>query len=194
MPDNLDEPTYTISEIAAATCVQANTIRTWFRRGHILAPKNHKQPGPDGLPHRFSARTALAIGIMGDLVKMGLHVRRAKFAAERFAFSGNPSGGWVGDTVPRKAGRLPGKLFDQGSTILIVPASEDAPSSASVLQMEPGDSFLNINTTAVFGENQPFGGTFLELDELVQRINVMLDRLRPEGTAGPSRKKVREIA
>lgn len=101
----LDRPKYLISDVARATDVPANTIRSWFARGHVALLETDEAAGANGMAHRLSLRSALRIGAMGALVAQGVDPKRAGIAALRWTDTG-------------EAGRDPGELYREPLTIL----------------------------------------------------------------------------
>jgi hypothetical protein len=104
---NLIAPRFTIANVARATGVSADTIRQWYKR-EVLTIGMTDLPAADvGLARLFSGRTALAIGIMGELIKLRIPPDIAARAAIKFAHTGDGE-------------REPGHLFPNGETLLVV--------------------------------------------------------------------------
>ncbi|XCG52896.1 hypothetical protein ABVK49_15380 [Mesorhizobium sp. WSM2239] len=110
---DIDEPRFRISEVASATGVAANTIRSWFQRQHLRLVETDKRAEANGVAHKLSLRSALRIGTMGALVAQGVEPSVAGWAATRWTDSGNDE-------------RLPGCLFAEPLTVLCVFADGDA--------------------------------------------------------------------
>lgn len=117
--DLMAQPLYSTAELAHATGVPAETIRTWFKR-NIL---NFSQAGMGedvervGLGRRYSANTALLVAIMGRLTAGGMVAADARHAASHFVFASVDE-------------RDPGCLYFTGQTILAI--AKDFPGGMQV--------------------------------------------------------------
>lgn len=105
----LAEPRFTIAEVSAATGIQRDTIRTWFKRGLISVAEEGigQDPKVAGYGRLLSGYAAMVVAIMGRLTTGGVPVQIAKRAAYKFVFSGDDR-------------RSPCRLFPDGETILVV--------------------------------------------------------------------------
>lgn len=117
--DLMAVPRFSTKEVADASLVPPETIRTWFKR-KILTIDGDRDFGiaPKGIGHgrEFSGYTVIIVAIMGRLTgtaagvnKGGITAEAARDAAYQFAF------GLVDDD------REPGKLYPNGETLLLVP-------------------------------------------------------------------------
>jgi hypothetical protein len=109
---NDDDALFTISQVASAAGVPANTIRSWFQRGHLVLHQLDKAADRNGLPRKFSMRSALAIAAAADLVKLGVAPDSAARAANAWAHIGDQD-------------RLPAGLYERDFTVLCGYASGD---------------------------------------------------------------------
>lgn len=123
---DLDEPRFTMKEVAQATRGNVNTIFSWFQRGHFQLGKSDRR-AETGAGHGISLRTALEVAIAVELYKQcQLHPAVGVKVARKFT--------WFGGK-----GRVPGELFDKGYTVLAVyPEIEDG----RVMQVT-GETLLN---------------------------------------------------
>lgn len=159
-----EEARFTLSQVAEATDVSVNTIRSWYQRGHFKLGLADKANPDVGLARHVSWRTAIAIGIAGQLTKMGVHPARAGRAANSFAHTASPD--WRTGIE-----RIPGCLWsdDEPSyTVLLIPAGDRAPLHAQILRVPiKGCNFVDVFNSQLFGPEGPMGATVLILDFLV---------------------------
>ena len=110
------EKTYSMAEASGAIGMQLNTLKTWIKRGNIEFGANEIKPPKKGSrAHQFGYRTVVRLAVTWELVKFGTSPERAWFAALKFTISGNAS-----------TGRLPGELWKEGQTYLILPHAEES--------------------------------------------------------------------
>jgi hypothetical protein len=67
-PLDMDEPRFTMKEVAQASGGNVNTIFSWFQRGHFQLGKSDKR-AEVGRGHEISFRTALEVAIAVKLYK-----------------------------------------------------------------------------------------------------------------------------
>jgi hypothetical protein len=154
---SLHDPVHTIGAIAKATGINANTMRTWFKRGDLTTGMSDLASPGNTMARRFTGHTALAIAIMGALIDMGISPKRAALAANKFAHSGS-------------AKRLPGELFAQGQTVLVFSWKADVPDRVLNLTPETPAREIFKYTDRV---------TSVLLDEIVMATIVNLDAATP---------------
>ncbi|MEP9348564.1 hypothetical protein [Xanthobacter sp. KR7-225] len=167
-PPGFDTPAFALSQVAAATGVPVNTIRTWYGRGHFTIGMTDKENPGEGLARLVSGRTAIGIGITGALARMGVTPGRAAYAAYTFAHTGDQ------DKNAPEFWRLPGRLWG-GSvmTVLALPAiADDLP---EVRRVGPTDTFAAHFAWALpGGDHFNQGAVYLYLNELVDAVRVAL--------------------
>lgn len=129
---DLDEPRFTMSQVARATRGKANTIFSWFQRGHFALGKKDVQ-AENGLGHGISLRTALEVGIAVELYKQcDLHPAIGAKLAREFTQLGDDH-------------RDPGELFPQDATgrvftvLVVYPGLEHA----KVVRMTPKTAMVD---------------------------------------------------
>jgi hypothetical protein len=149
LPD-IHVPQFTVSPVAAAADLPAETIRQWYKRGILTIGKFDAEAEDVGLARYFSGSTAIAIGIMGHLTRFGVSPTIAARASIEFAHTGD------GD-------RNPGYLFPTGQTLMMIFGDGKS-------------AILNIDSDTKLSDVLPNGGpaTLIELDEIVDRIRVKL--------------------
>lgn len=127
--DELAEPRYSTADIAKATGVSAETIRTWFKRNVLSFDRDGM--GEDvkriGLGRNYSAYTALVIAIMGKLTRDGrgrggMTPDEARAVAYHFLSSSDD--------------RFPGFIYEHGETLLVI--NKDGPNGPFVRIVNAG--------------------------------------------------------
>jgi hypothetical protein len=112
--NNLDDPRFTIAQVAKAAGISANTLRSWFQRKHFLLRWADKRAADFGDAHLLSLRTALQVGTAVELYRSRVHPARAAKIALAFTHFGDEA-------------RHPGELFSKGFTALVAhPEVDDA--------------------------------------------------------------------
>ena len=110
-PETWDEPLFPTGIVATGAHVSPSTLHSWFRRGKASLQAKDVPAGGNGLPHKFSFRSALTIGCMAELVRLGEEPATAFAAAFDFANVTDPLEG---------APRIPAGLFaDPLQTFLV---------------------------------------------------------------------------
>ena len=79
----LEQPQFTIVQVAAAAGIEANTLRSWFQRGHFTLGDSDKR-ADFGDAHLLSLRTALQVGTAVEIYRSGAHPARAAKLALAF--------------------------------------------------------------------------------------------------------------
>jgi hypothetical protein len=110
---DLDEPRFSMKQVAQATPGNMNTIFTWFQRGHFALGERDR-PAEIGLSHSISLRTALEVAIAVELhQRCTLHPAIGAGVARQFTQLGDEERG-------------PGELYPKDFTVLVVfPESRD---------------------------------------------------------------------
>lgn len=119
---DLDQPQFTITQVADAAPIQANTLRSWFQRKHFALGDSDKR-ADFGDAHMLSLRTALQVGTAVELYRSGTHPARAAKLARAFTLFADT------DQKSGETLRYPGELFpgDGVYTALIAyPGIDDA--------------------------------------------------------------------
>lgn len=104
---DLDEAKYKISEVARAVNLRPTTVRSWMERKILVLHDKDKSAESEGLPHALTKRTALKLGIVGELTEFGVSPKMAVPAAAAFTDEGD-------------RGRLPGHLFGGDGTFTVL--------------------------------------------------------------------------
>ena len=99
----LEQPQFTIAQVAKAAGIQANTLRSWFQRGHFTLGDSDKR-ADFGDAHLLSLRTALQVGTAVELYRSGAHPARSEKLALAFTLLGDADQA-TGETI-RGAGEL----------------------------------------------------------------------------------------
>jgi hypothetical protein len=170
MTVDLLEPKHTVGKLGEATDVSVNTIRQWYKRSVLTIEAPDVEAEGEGLARQFTGATAIAIGIMGELIAVGADPRAAAKAAMRFAHSGDGS-------------RLPGHLFAEGSTLLMLMPVGDAIGSR-IVNITPETPILSVMKKSVC--------VFVLLDDVVDRVRVRLGLGRDPRVAPKPRAARRE--
>ena len=160
---------FTISQVALATAVPANTIRSWYQRGHLTVGMTtvDEDPKANGHPRFFSSQTAIAIAIVGALTAYGIAVDRAAAAGIKFAHTGHGGGGAVG------AVRQPGELYARGATVLAIGTER-----SEVLNITGEARFADVFRPRILGSGSGHPViSYLELDDLVLSVMQRLERI-----------------
>lgn len=160
--DPLDAPKYLLSELAQAANVTLNTARSWFIRKHLSMGENDLASDANGLPRLMTARTGLLLAIMGRCVQSGLAPALAAGAARKFTEFGH------GNTPFEPTSRLPGRLYESGETVLVIPAGSKAGVIPRVVNFHEGDDWRKIYKSVGADESTPI--TLIRLSELVQSV------------------------
>jgi hypothetical protein len=170
---HIGNPIYTVAQAAHATGVAVNTIRSWYQRGHfrIGMPEGFETPDVSpqniGLARYITLRTVFAIGIVGELVKLGVDLERAASAAMRFAHTGDRSD-------ESQYQRLPGELWvDQAWTIITV--SSDKAATPKILRVGHEERFIDLLARAIHETNGSDGFVLLVVDDVVKQIRTKME-------------------
>ncbi len=99
--------TFGTCDVADAAGVRESVLRSWVERRLIVMTVSDRDAAGRGQTRLFSFETALQVAIAAELDRLGFSPRRACAVARKFAHSGTPD-------------RLPGQLFRDGKTLLIV--------------------------------------------------------------------------
>jgi hypothetical protein len=162
----LEEPRYTLAEVADATDVSVATIRSWFQRKHMKLGLTDASMGT-GIARKVTLPTALAIAVTGELVsKFGLHPRRAALAAATFSYVGAPD-------PETGIERDPGHLWlgpEVTNTVLVILADDPDGSSSSVLRVPLNMLFSDIFDAGLFGQYGARYAIVVELNDLVHQV------------------------
>ena len=106
--------TYGTCDAAKVAGLAESVVRSWVERRIVVLSDKDRDAAGRGQTRLFSFETILQIAIGAELVNLGFGARDACRAALVFAHSGNEH-------------RLPGQLFRDGKTILVVrPGSASA--------------------------------------------------------------------
>lgn len=117
---DLDEPRYSLGQVARSVGLPESTLRSWFRRGHLGLDLGGRLRESHGQAHAVSLRTALWVGVIAGLVELQIPAARAAKVARAFVHFGEPD-------VQTGAQRYPGELFagDGAWTLLVVHPDDD---------------------------------------------------------------------
>ncbi|SNB65455.1 MerR HTH family regulatory protein [Rhodoblastus acidophilus] len=124
MKHNPDSPEFSTAEVAGAAGLPVETLRTWIKRGDIALVHDTPDrftPGTGGR-RLFTFRRSLNICLAAELVRNSISVKEASKIALEFTDMGGNAGGYrEGELVDElKNVRLPGDLFPDDTTILVV--------------------------------------------------------------------------
>ena len=155
---NIDEPVYSLAEIAKAIGVPSPTVHSHMQRGHIQLLGNDMPSTGNGMPHRLSLRSARYIAVFEALLKHFVPTKHANDAAREWIY--------VSDE-----GRDPGELYEVPYTVLCVypdvpPIVRNSPIAGKV-----GAAF-DLFWSPEYGRRD--GGVFLILDHIVKQVEVGL--------------------
>ena len=159
--DPMDEPKYLFSQIAAAAEVPVNTARSWFFRGHLTLGEKDIDTEAKGLPRFLTPRTALVLAIMVRGVAAGMLPAAAAAAARQFTDIGHGAS-------PTHAGRIPGRLFPDGETVLVIPRGTKANMKPRVVNLLDADGWRKVYVSSGTGHDTVV--TLIRLSELVQSV------------------------
>jgi hypothetical protein len=100
---------FSTGDLAKAADVTTDALQTWIRRGHIVGADGIgiDMPGSPGFRRAFSFENVMEVAVGAALIKGGNAPAEAFKAARKFAY---------GLTDRRE----PGRLFDDGMTLLFV--------------------------------------------------------------------------
>ncbi|MCJ2070576.1 hypothetical protein MKK75_17545 [Methylobacterium sp. J-030] len=167
----LDDPRYTLSEVAIASGVQVGTLRSWLQRGHwrVDTAVGDSPAAIAGKAHLVTLRRALHIGAAVELVRNDVEPARAFRAARSFVDIFDPH--WEHEGRPRDEGGL----FVAGWTLLVVyPSREDGIvmwiDDTQPLSKTPLQSIL----FPKIQQSQQVSGTFVWLNQIDRRIRLGL--------------------
>lgn len=164
----MDQAKFTIKQVADATFVKANTIRTWYQRGHLRVGLTDKAAEGVGLARHFSARTAIAVAVCGALTDIGIAPDRAGAAATHFAHISVDE-------------RRPACLYPDGSTVILLAAdAHSAGSDSKVINVHPDTHYDRVLAEISPASHALRGLHSLELDEIVISVAVRLGIDRAE--------------
>ena len=138
-PDARDR--FLSADVCRAAGITPETLKNWVsRKPHIVLLKGDDLPGgARGAPNLYSVNRVLQLAIMAEMVRFGWDPRPAAWAAVHFTDIGETVAYWEGETPPN--GRLPGKLFEHGETILVAaaPAEGDENPDVHIMNVKPTD-------------------------------------------------------
>ena len=121
----LREQSFPFAVACGALDVPIETFRSWLKKEIVHFSDEEIERKPNGLAHRLTYTTVLRLAIMVELMKFGMSPKDAWSAGYYFTVEGSV---WTGK---RKTSRLPGELFNDGQTWLIVPAGGEIPKIAN---------------------------------------------------------------
>lgn len=158
---NVGAPRFTLADVAKATDVPVNTIRTWIQRGLLPIGHDGKANEGDGLPRYVTGRFAFAVAIAGALKKQGVSAATALEAGLKFSFSGDFQN------------RLPGFLFTDpdNRTMTMIGVSGK---TVRVFAVRHTDSVLDVMKPFLDKDGKFRVETILRVDWLVRRTAVRL--------------------
>lgn len=162
---DLFRPRYIIRQIADATGIPGNTIRSWYQRGHIRQYDTDMPSEVSGQPTLYSEASAIAIGIIGALVASGIKPEVAGQVADAF-ISGSRGGSLFGEPVPRQ----PAELFEEGMTVTVV---HNGPNFQPMFYCVKGDEPISRLLSAK-RMGPRLAGFVVALDEAVMGVKVRL--------------------
>jgi hypothetical protein len=153
-------PQFGLSDAARAAGVTTATLKNWLYAGRIgrcikkpavvLGAFDRGSRGT-GNPRLLSMRTVIQIAVIAELVAMGIEPSKAGPAAAKFTdMASHKPSGWTGVEKPDIAlMRLPGQLFKQGITYLVVDRNSARVIKQSelpeVAQRDTGLAVVNLN-------------------------------------------------
>ncbi|RDE10349.1 hypothetical protein [Pelagibacterium lacus] len=106
--------TFGTLDAADASGLRESVVRSWVERRHIVLSDQDRDAAGRGQTRLFTFETILQIAIAAELTRLGFASGHACRMARKFAHSGNPD-------------RLPGRLFRDGKTLLVVrPGTDNA--------------------------------------------------------------------
>ncbi|UFN48126.1 hypothetical protein LPC08_19220 [Roseomonas sp. OT10] len=130
---------YTSAQACEAAGIPSDTFKNWIMRhppAILLTDKERKNNGR-GRPMMLSFTRIMHITLTAELNRLGMAPRPAAMAAAAFTDTnrGAAHGGWVGEETPPH--RLPGQLFPQGTTLLLVTGASDTQMLADCICITP---------------------------------------------------------
>jgi hypothetical protein len=168
-----DEPKFTMSQVAEAVAVSANTLRSWLQRNHWRLDTNKGDSPTEaaGKAHLLTLRRALHIGAAVELIKNNVEPARAFAAALSFVDIFDPTEDDDGHF------RGPEGLFQTGWTLLI--AYPDTPFGV-VMRVENNPGAKNQSPLSkllfpkMFSPRRGRSGTFVWLNQIDTQIRTAL--------------------
>lgn len=88
-----DTPLFPMSVVAVAAKTPANTLRSWFQRGHVTLQSADAKAADNGLPHLFTLRSVLALAATAELVRLGQSPASAYEAAGSWIYGEHEEAG-----------------------------------------------------------------------------------------------------
>ncbi len=148
IPD--DVPLFQMLTVASAANVPSNTLRAWFQRKHVRLSADDTKNHINGLPSKFTLNSVKMIAATAELVRLGLHPRKA-FDASDYWMRSRAKSGEMGDL----ADRLEGGLFPLPMMTYLVVAGDGAPTPHG----RPAE-VVGINPNEASAHNRLFGALF----------------------------------
>jgi hypothetical protein len=141
--------TYGTSEVARVAGLPESVLRSWVERRIVSLSDHDRDADGRSQTRLFTFETALQVAIGVELERLGFGSRRACAAAQAFAHSGSDK-------------RLPGQLFLDGKTFLVVRPGKD--NVAGVVR--------EADLTGVFDANQPHDAALaiVEINQIFRRV------------------------
>ena len=170
----LDDPRYTLSQVADAAGVQVGTLRSWLQRKHwrLDMAVGDSPAEVAGKAHLITLRRALHIGAAVELVRNDVEPARAFRAARSFVdvFDDIPSG-----IISDGGVRGVDGLYPNGWTLLVAYPDDDFGVVMWVSDTQPLGKTPLAN---LFFPQAPIGrqvsGTFVWLNQVDRRIRSRL--------------------
>lgn len=170
----LDDPRFTLSQVAEAAGVQVGTLRSWLQRGHWRLDMAFGDTPAEvaGKAHLITLRRALHIGAAVELVRNDVEPARAFRAARSFVdvFDGIPSG-----IISDGGVRGTDGLYPTGWTLLIAYPGDEF---GEVMWVDDTQPLNKTPLTSLFFPQAPIGskvsGTFVWLNQVDRRIRSRL--------------------
>lgn len=103
--NELDEPRFSLGQVAKALGVSDSTLRSWVRLKYFGLQRSDRVRPAEGLAHGISLRTALWAGAVVELTKHEIPAGRAAKIARSFALHADV------DPKTHQTTRAPGELY-----------------------------------------------------------------------------------
>jgi hypothetical protein len=169
-----DDPRFTLSQVADAAGVSANTLRSWLQRKHWRLDMAIGDSPAEiaGKAHLVTLRRALHIGAAAELIRNDVDPARAFKAARSFVDVYDPI--FEGDGHFRG----PDGLFETGWTMLVAYPDQE---HGVIVRIENDPmakdqtSLLSLLFPKLYGTKR--SGTFVWLNQVDKQIRTALTRL-----------------
>jgi len=158
-----DQAMFYVGDVADASGEKSSRVAQWLSRQVVSWSPGDREGTGSGRPRLLTWNTAVQVTITAVLARHGVSTKRAAKATRAFAHKGKSGAATRGASHGPK--RLPGELFADGTTLLVIGPDESAD---GVVHIRDDADWRQILASEVC--------VFVNLNEHVERVREYLRR------------------